>query len=109
VATTFSEGTQIDSGTLLGGSKGRDPVRRRISPNAGHALEILGHVIEYLADEYIREGGQFSARDARVEAVQLLMRLNREIYLDCPEVPTIADRWRSLLRVREAGEGASDR
>jgi hypothetical protein len=77
---------------------GRDAMRRRrISPEAGHALEILGHAIEYLTDEFVCAGGSFSAHDAQVEAVQLLMRLNREIYFGCPEVPTFGDRFSALL------------
>ena len=76
--------------------------RRRISPEAGHALEILGHAIEYLTDEFVCEGGSLSAHDAQVEAVQLLMGLNREIYLGCPEVPTFGDRIRALLHLRTA-------
>lgn len=74
--------------------------RRRISPEAGRALEILGHAIEYLADEFISADGAVSAHDGQVQAVQLLMSLNREIYLGCPEVPTLADRFRALLRPR---------
>jgi hypothetical protein len=76
--------------------------RRRISPEAGHALEILGHAIEYLTDEFVYAGGCFSAHDAQVEAVQLLMSLNREIYFGCPEVPTFGDRFRELLHPRTA-------
>ena len=76
--------------------------RRRISPEAGHALEILGHAIEYLTDEFVCTGEAFSAHDAQVEAVQLLMSLNREIYFGCPEVPTFADRFRALLHPRTA-------
>ena len=76
--------------------------RRRISPEAGHALEILGHAIEYLTDEFVYAGGSFSAHDAQVEAVQLLMSLNREIYFGCPEVPTFADRFRALVHLRTA-------
>ncbi len=71
--------------------------RRRISPQAGHALEILGHAIEYLTDEFVRAGGSVSAHDGQVEAVQLLMGLNREIYFGCPEVPSFADRFRALV------------
>jgi len=71
--------------------------RRRISPEAGHALEILGHAIEYLTDEYVHEGGSFSAGDPRLEAVQLLMARNREVYFACPEVPTFGDRVRVWL------------
>ncbi len=76
--------------------------RRRISPEAGHALEILGHAIEYLTDEFVRAGGSVSAYDGQVEAVQLLMRLDREIYFACPEMPTFADRLRALLHLRAA-------
>ena len=76
--------------------------RRRISPEAGHALEILGHAIEYLTDEFVYAGGSFSDHDGQVEAVQLLMSLNREIYFGCPAVPTLTDRLRSLLHLRAA-------
>ena len=76
--------------------------RRRISPEAGRALEILGHAIEYLTDEFVFAGGSFSAHDAQVEAVQLLMGLNREVYFDCPEALTFADRFRALLHLRTA-------
>jgi hypothetical protein len=76
--------------------------RRRISPRAGRALEILGHAIEYLTDEYIHAGGPFSARDPQLEAVQMLMAVNREIYLACPEVPSLGERCLSLLHLRTA-------
>jgi hypothetical protein len=78
------------------------PRRRRISPRAGHALEILGHAIDYLSDEFVHAGGSFSAHDGQVEAVQLLMRINRQIYLDCPEIPTLGERCRELLHLRTA-------
>jgi hypothetical protein len=78
-------------------------VRRRvISPEAGRALEVLGHAIEYLADEYVHRGISISAYDGDVEAMQLLMSLNRQIYFECPEAPSMADRWRALLRPRTA-------
>ncbi len=73
--------------------------QRRISPQAGHALEMLGHAIEYLADEFVHEGGAFSAHDPRVEAVQLLMARNREIYFECPEIPSFGDRVRGWLHL----------
>jgi hypothetical protein len=76
--------------------------RRKVSPESGRALEILGHAIEYLTDEFVYAGGSFSARDPQVEAVQLLMALNREIYFECPEVPTLADRCRAFLHLRTA-------
>jgi hypothetical protein len=67
--------------------------RRSISLDAGHALEKLGHAIEYLMDEFIREGGTFSPGDAKLQAVELLMAINRQVYDACPEIPTLADRW----------------
>lgn len=75
---------------------------RRISYEAGRALEILGHAIEYLSDEFAYAGGSISAHDGQVEAVQLLMGINRQIYFDCPEVPTLAERCRMLLHLRTA-------
>lgn len=71
--------------------------RRRISPEAGQALEILGHAIEYLADEYAHEGRMNSVHDGELEAIQLLMARNREIYMACPLVPTLWERCRELL------------
>lgn len=73
--------------------------RRRISPEAGHALEILGHAIDYLIDEYVHESGAFSWHDPQLQAAQLLMSLNREIYFACPEVPSLAERLRPLLHL----------
>jgi hypothetical protein len=71
--------------------------RRRINSDAGHALEILGHAIEYLTDEYVHSGKTFSANDPEVRAVQLLMSLNRQIYFECPIVPTLAERLRAFF------------
>jgi hypothetical protein len=70
---------------------------RRISPEAGHALEKLGHAIEYLTDEYIHEGGTFNSNDAQLQAVEMLMAINREIYFACPEVPTMGERWQAWI------------
>jgi hypothetical protein len=76
--------------------------RRRITPQAGRALEILGHAIEYLADEFVHQGGSFSAHDSQLEAVQLLMALNRQVYFECPEIPSFGERCRALLHLHTA-------
>ena len=76
--------------------------RRRISPQAGRALETLGHAIEYLSDEFVHAGGQLTAHDGQVEAVQLLMGINRQIYFDCPILPSFAERCRALLHIGTA-------
>jgi hypothetical protein len=72
--------------------------RRNITPEAGHALEKLGHAIEYLADEFAPEGLLLSADNPQVEAIQILMTLNRQIYFECPVMPTIGERLLSKLR-----------
>lgn len=71
---------------------------RHITPEAGHALEKLGHAIEYLSDEFVHQGGDLRQHNPQVEAVQMLMALNRQIYFNCPEIPTLADRFRALLK-----------
>jgi hypothetical protein len=73
--------------------------RRRISPQAGRALEILGHAIEYLTDEFVNQGLTFSAKDERLQAVQMLMALNLQVYFECPEAPTFGERCRALLHL----------
>jgi len=88
----------IEAAPVTAPARVRKNRRRRISPNAGHALEKLGHAIEYLTDEYIHEGGTFTHGDAKLQAVEMLMAINCEIYYACPEVPTLGDRWRAWTR-----------
>lgn len=76
--------------------------RRRITPPAGHALEILGHAIEYLTDEMVHQGEEIFPKNAHLEAVQLLMHVNRQVYFECPVVPTLSERLRSILRLNTA-------
>jgi hypothetical protein len=74
---------------------GARSVRRRTTPDAGLALEVLGHAIEYLADEYVHEGGMMSSvdrPDPRVEALRVLMAANREVYFACPVMPSLYHR-----------------
>ena len=82
--------------------------RRRIDPETGRALVILGHAIEYLADEFVYQGGSLTANRGQVDAIQLLMVVNREIYMACPEVPTFKQWLHSLLR-GEAKQGEKPR
>lgn len=88
------------------GSASRSNRGRRISPEAGRALEILGHAIEYLTDEFVHAGASFSANDPQVKAVQILMEVNRQIYFACPEVPTLAERWHSIFHAYAAKQTA---
>ena len=64
-------------------------VRRRLSPQAGRALEILSHAIEYLADEYAADphhSGPLGSADPRVKAIQVLKTLNRSVYYSGTQV-----------------------
>ena len=79
---------------------GSRSVRRRTTPEAGFALEILGHAIEYLADEYVHDAGllpSIHSGDPRVEAIQLLMSANRQVYFACPLAPSLYQRVVSRL------------
>lgn len=76
--------------------------RRRIDSQAGRALEMLGHAIEYLTDEYLHAGLLVSADDPVLCAVRILMARNREIYFDCPVVPTFSERLGALLGRQKA-------
>jgi hypothetical protein len=76
--------------------------KRRVSPEAGRALEILGHAIEYLTDEFVHAGGLLSDSNGQLDAVQLLMALNRQIYFECPVTPTLGQRFLAVLHLRSA-------
>jgi hypothetical protein len=74
---------------------------RRFSPQDGRALEILGHAIDYLADEYTldcrsRIDAAFG-KPAQVEAIEMLMARSREIYFCGEPAPTLAERLRNWL------------
>jgi hypothetical protein len=58
-------------------------VRRRLTPEDARGLEMLGHAIEYLADEYAIDTtnkGPLGNADPRIEAIQILKALNRAVY-----------------------------
>jgi hypothetical protein len=76
-----------------------------MTPAAGRAIEMLGHAIEYLADEFTLECMNAKRPVAvsthpQMKAIELLMARNREIYLNCPEAQTLGERLRSWLRVQ---------
>ncbi len=98
MAATTTTGFSIPaSAQALPAASVRSNHRRRITPQAGHALEILAHAIEYLTDEFVQQGLAYSSKNEQLQAVQLLMALNRQIYFECPEIPTFGQRCRALL------------
>jgi hypothetical protein len=97
MAASITTGFQFPQQTgIAAGVRSRS---RRMTPEAGHALEILGHAIEYLTDEFVNNGPEVHARNPQLEAVQLLMSLNRQVYYECPFVPTLGERLRDLLHL----------
>ena len=59
------------------------PIRKRTTPQQGHALETLGHAIEYLVDSRLFDQWESPADAA---AVHLLMGCSRAVFADCEEV-----------------------
>ena len=102
MATTMTTGFPIPA-TAGQALQSRNRVsRRHITREAGHALEILGHAVEYLTDEMVHEGAPMVAINPQVQAVQLLMALNRQVYFECPQAPTLSERLESFLRAHFA-------
>jgi len=110
MATTATGGNLISQTNLEVRSTGA-PVelvsRRRkiVSPAAGRGLEILGHAIEYLADEFSLECMERDPHVApgihpRIIAIELLKSRNREIYYSCPDSPTLGERLMSWLHLQ---------
>ena len=64
---------------------GERVVRRRGNLEQGRALETLGHAVEYLADSQMFLSAGDACRSNR-EAIQILMRCSRAVFLECPEV-----------------------
>lgn len=78
-------------------------VRRKVDEEAGRGLEKLGHALEYLTDEFVHDGCRIGEDHGRLQAIQLLASLNRQIYLACGVEPTIRERMHNLFR-RLAGQ-----
>lgn len=93
MATTMTTGVSIPRANAAARARSN---RRLITPQAGRALDILAHAIEYLNDEFVNQGIAFSSRSEQLEAVQMLMALNRQVYFECPEVPSFGNRCRAL-------------
>jgi hypothetical protein len=95
MATTVTTGFSIP--TAIPAARVRFNRRRTVTPQAGRALQTLGHAIEYLTDEFVSQGLTYSSRSEQLEAVRILMALNRQVYNECPEVPSFSERCHALL------------
>jgi hypothetical protein len=73
-------------------------VRRKVTEEAGRGLEKLGHALEYLTDEFVCDGCRVPEDYGRLQAIQLLASLNRQIYFACGVEPTFRERVHALFR-----------
>ncbi len=73
---------------------------RLLARRSGRALEILGHAIEYLADEYVRDNSPAEAKEGTLQAIQILMEANREIYHSRPKPLSLREWLRARLRLK---------
>ena len=109
MATTSTTGNLISMPASRGiqgqaRSEVRVQRRRNVSPEVGRAIEMLGHAIEYLADEFslecmTRQEPILPGTHPRVIAIEILKTCNRVVYLSCPEAPTLVERLRGWLHL----------
>lgn len=87
--------------SAIPGSAGRvpKPVRRRGSLEQGFALEALGHAVEFLVDSRLFCQTDADAKSDQ-EAIQILMRLSREVFSECPAVIPVRTRVEHWLQKR---------
>jgi hypothetical protein len=72
-------------------------VRRRGDMHQGRALETLGHAVEYLMDSRLFLVERATPK-AEQDALQILMRMSRAVFLECPEVVSVWTRFGQLCR-----------
>ena len=74
-------------------------IRRRPSQTQGQALEKLGRAIEYLLDSRLALIHEPSTK-ADVEALDILMRLNRCVFSECEEIVPVSQRLKAWMGLR---------
>ena len=79
--------------------------RRRPNQQQGRALEVLGHAVEYLVDTRMtRDDMQpLLLAGPDLQAVQILMRLNRAVFSSCEEIVPLRRRLKQWLLARLIG------
>jgi hypothetical protein len=68
------------------------------SQRASRGRKILCHAIEHLTEGLADSRESASERSARLQAVQILMALNREIYFESNAEPGFCERCMTWLR-----------
>jgi len=103
MASITTHGVTRSAPASSGTSPASRPLRRKISPEAARALKTLGHAIEYLANEFLQDDAPPVHDNPRLQAVRMLMALNRQIYFECPMEPvalSFRERCREIFRTR---------
>ena len=84
----------------------RRAVRRKLSYTAARGMEVLGHAIDYLSDEFalecLKTGNlRMKQEHPTLAALKLLHQKRREVYEACPVAPTMGERllgwWQRIL------------
>jgi hypothetical protein len=60
-------------------------------------MRKLRHAIGYLTEEVLYQRNSAAIADENIHANLILMACNREIYLECPLVPTLSERLRAMV------------
>jgi len=81
--------------------------RRFVTFRAWRTLRTLRHAIEYVAEEFLHDSVPPSIHNPRLQAVQLLMELQSDVYADCPEIPRLFELAARKLGLRRAERQAS--
>jgi|GEM_PF-6507001 len=82
-------------GSKMSSTPSHRPEPRRVDPEQGRALEMLGHAIEYLVDSRLYDTRETPA-DA--DAVQVLMSCSREVFAECEVVVSWHHKMQQALR-----------
>ncbi len=84
----------------------RRAARRKLDFSAARGMEVLGHAIDYLSDEFALEclkTGNLAMKQTHptLVALKLLHQKRREVYEACPVAPTMGERfqrwWQRIL------------
>jgi len=60
---------------------------------------LFAHAIKHLTNEFVQDDRAFTVKREQLQAVQTLMALNRQVYFERPELPTLGERCRALLHI----------
>jgi hypothetical protein len=101
---TFAAPTPHVNSTVLNARSGVLRGRRRITREAGRALECIGHAADYLLDGYIQHGPArelLHGHSAEMEAIRLLVQARNRILESLEIVEPVHRRfWNAVLRRR---------